>query len=159
MVETALASALEELERVKKMEEEQKALLRKLMEKMEAMEKRFTEHKPAPVQPLNTAPLVAAIVKGITRLQQTIEAQPKTVTKEYRVLLFPEYGAQEYYRIVFGRVIFWMVIVLAATYLFVLGKQAIEKWSVINKEQIELNNNNNAWQQPYKTAEKKSKRK
>ena len=94
-IETALASALEELEWIKKTEEEQKVLFQKLMEKMDGMEKRMKEQKPVPVQPLNTAPLEAAISKGITRLQQTIETQPKMVVHERRILLFPEYNARE----------------------------------------------------------------
>ncbi len=47
MIETALASVLEELEDIKKREEEQTKLLKEVMEKMEGMGKRFAEQKPA----------------------------------------------------------------------------------------------------------------
>ena len=158
MIETALASALEELERVKKIEEQQKDLLHKVIEKMDGMEKRLTEQKPVPVQPLSTAPLEAVITKGITRLQQTIEAQPKTVVRERRILLFPEYGAQEYYKTVVARLFVAVLAVIVTSFLFLLCKQFIEDWYAVHSQQKELIEYKNAWQQLYLREEKKKKK-
>ncbi len=139
MIETALASALEELETVKKGGEEQKEMLYELIDKMDGLEKRFNEQKPVPTPRLNTAPIETAIVKGITRLQQTVEAQPKTVVHERRILFFPEYNAQEYYRIVFGRLFFWLIVILLSAYLFMLGKEAIQSWYALHSQEKQLN--------------------
>lgn len=157
-IETALASALEELEKVKNIEEQQKELLNKIIEKMDGMEKRTTEQKPVPVQPLNTAPLKAAIAKGITRLQQTIEAQPKAVVHERRILLFPEWGAKEYYKAVVVRLSIAVIIVIITTFLFLLCKQAITDWYVVHSQQEELIECKHAWQQLYLKEEKKKKK-
>ena len=143
-IETALASALEELEGIKKTEEEQKELLQKLMEQMDGMEKRMKEQKPVPVQPLNTAPLETAITKGITRLQQTIEAQPKPVLHERRTLLFPEYNAREYYKTVVARLSLAVIAVIVTTFLFLLCKQFIEDWYAVHSQQEQVTEYKNA---------------
>ena len=44
---------------------------------------------------------------------------------------FPEYGAREYYKLVFGRLLFWMMMFLLAFYLFSLGKQFIDNWKEV----------------------------
>ena len=159
IIEMALASALEELETFKKTEEEQKHLLQNLMEKINEMEKRVKDTRPLPPQPINTAPLEAAFTKAVTRLQQMVEAQPKNVVHERRILLFPEYNAREYYRLVLRRLFFWIIIVLLSTYLYVLGKQAIQTWYVIHSQQKEMDEYKRAWQQLYLKEEKKEKRK
>ena len=155
MVETVLAGILEELQAAKKKDEEQKVILQALENKMDGLEKGFTEVQKQTAKQVSAAHLEIAIAKGISRLQQTIEAQPKTVRKELRVLLFPEYNSKEYYRLVFGRLIFWLVVVLSITYLFLLGKQAIEKWSVISSQIKEMNTYRNTWQQPFETIDRK----
>ena len=150
-IEMALASVLEELEASRKKDEEDKAMLQAIENKINKLEEGFNTVKMQMAKQVNTTPLETSIAKGISRLQQTIEAQPKTVRREFRVLLFPEYDAKEYYRLVFGKLIFWMVVILIATYLFMLGKQVIEKWSMISMQNREINEYRSIRQHPSET--------
>jgi hypothetical protein len=50
----------------------------------------------------------------LDNLKATIACQTKNITRQFRVLLFPNSNAREYYRIVFGRLLFWMVIILTS---------------------------------------------
>ena len=79
---------------------------------------------------MNVQPIATAIDSGLDKIKSTIEAQPKSITKQFRVLLFPEYNAMEYYKLVFGRVLFWMLMFLIVTYLYLLAKMFIEKHEV-----------------------------
>jgi hypothetical protein len=82
------------------------------------------------------------------KIKSAIEEQPKSVIRQFRILLFPEYGATEYYKLVFGRILFWMLIFLVATYLFTLGKQYMNVIVKINK--LENDNIRKAWKYLYK---------
>ena len=155
MIETALASALEELETVKKGSEEQKELLHELLEKIDGLEKRLIDQKPVPLPRLNTAPIETAIVKGIIRLQQTVEAQPKTVIHQRRILLFPEYNAQEYFKTVIARLSLAVITVIITTFLFLLCEQFITDWYAVHSQEKQLNE----YKQYFQYLESKDKKK
>ncbi len=139
MIEAALASVLEEMERSRKVQDEQRAAQGKLLEMMKGIEARLSERQQAAQQPIDVIPLESAITKAIAKLQKSIEAQPKTIKKEHRILLFPEHSTREYYRLVFGKLFFWLIIILLSTYLFVLGKQTVQSWYAIHSQEKELN--------------------
>lgn len=50
----------------------------------------------------------------------------KSVTKQYRLLLFPETNQGQYYKIVFGRLIPWGLCFMVITYIFIAGYKAID---------------------------------
>lgn len=103
--------------------------------------------------------LVQAIVlTGIQQIQQTVEAQPKNIIRQFRFQLFPEQFADQYYRIVFGRLLFWMMIFLIITYMYILGKQGINSWQLIKEKEVETNQYKKAWVYLYQ-KEKKLKQK
>ncbi len=88
------------------------------MEKVEGFEQKLKEQ--GVVKPIiNTEPLHAMMTTFTEQVQATIMTQPKSIVRQFRILLFPEENAREYYRLVFGRLLFWMMIFLIATYLFV----------------------------------------
>lgn len=89
------------------------------------------------------------VADGILKIQETVAGQPKTVTRNFRLLLFPEMYAENYYRIVFGRLLFWMMITLIATYLFVLGKHVIECWQSVKEQEANKNQYKKAWRYLY----------
>lgn len=70
-----------------------------------------------------------------TELNQLVEqlkkvkSKPRTV-KQHRFLLFPETNQGQYYKIVFGRLLPWGLLLVAATYCFSLGQQALEVWKI-----------------------------
>jgi hypothetical protein len=51
-----------------------------------------------------------------------VAAQPKDVLHEKRILFFPEWNQKEYYKIIFGRILFWILWPLIATYCYFLGQ-------------------------------------
>jgi len=76
--------------------------------------------------PADNKPLNLLLETAIHDIKQIVSEQPRQVIHEKRFLFFPEYDAKSYYKIVYGRLLFWMMIFLIATYLFVLGKEFIE---------------------------------
>ena len=70
------------------------------------------------------------IQKGMLDMQLIADHQPKNVVRKIQVLLFPEHDTALYCRIVFGRWVFWLVVMLCITDLY---KWAIH-WSDNQKE-------------------------
>ena len=70
------------------------------------------------------------IQKGMLDMQLISDHQPKNVVRKIQVLLFPEHDTALYCRIVFGRWVFWLVVMLCITDLY---KWAIH-WSDNQKE-------------------------
>ncbi len=78
-----------------------------------------------------------------------IESLPGKARREFRILFFPEYNTKEYYKIVFGRVIFWLVMLVISKYLYLLGSELISKsydeqkykkaWEILYKHQEKSN--------------------
>ncbi|TDH23982.1 hypothetical protein EXU57_15940 [Segetibacter sp. 3557_3] len=99
------------------------------------------------------------MANGIDKLAAIIEAQPKNIVKQFRILLFPEHGAREYYKVVFGRVLFWMMILVTATYLFSLGRQFIFSWTYTKEQEMAANHYRKVWQVIYNQESKSGKRK
>jgi hypothetical protein len=68
----------------------------------------------------DTRPITKIVAEGITSIQKIVAAQPKEVLHEKRILFFPEWNQKEYYKIIFGRILFWILWVIMATYCFFL---------------------------------------
>jgi len=100
-------------------------------------------------RPADTSIVQEIVADGISKIQETVAGQPKTVTRNFRLLLFPEMYAESYYRIVFGRLLFWMIIFLMATYLFVLGEQGVDGWKSVKEKEAEGNQYKKAWRYLY----------
>ena len=62
---------------------------------------------------------------NLQRLKIIIEDQPKQVIHEKRILLFPETYKQEFYRIVFGKVVKLVAIILVTLFTFFLLKDLL----------------------------------
>jgi hypothetical protein len=56
------------------------------------------------------------------KLERIINEDPKNIIHKKQILLFPEYGVWQYYKLVFGNMIFGMMMFLLASCLFSLGK-------------------------------------
>lgn len=69
----------------------------------------------------NTQSIEKIMLSGLEKINSAIDQKPAAVKREFRILLFPEYNTREYYRIVFGRIIFWLVLLVIAKYLYLLG--------------------------------------
>ena len=80
-------------------------------------------------------------------LYSQLESHAKPVKREFRILLFPEHGTTEYYKVVFGRIQFWLVILCIAKYAYLLG----DKWLTA---EYENNKYQKAWETLFKHQSK-----
>ncbi len=123
-------------------------IIKALVDTVDSFQKKLEQQKM--ITPAADTKVVKGIVAdGILKIQQTVASQPKTVTRNFWLLLFPEMYAENYYRIVFGRLLGWMMIFLLATYLFMLGKQGVESWRYVKEKEIQANHSFKAWRNLY----------
>jgi hypothetical protein len=146
-LEIVLEEVLEESKSMRGAVEELKQQIWQLKEKVEDFEKKMDGIKPVAL-PVDTVPVQGIIRLGFDRIQQLIEAQPKTVVQERRFLLFPEHHATEYYRVIF-RLILWLTLSTAVYYLFTLGKQALQNAREVRLRELELTHAQSAFRPLY----------
>lgn len=89
----------------------------------------------------DTAPIQDIVKKGMTDALLIAARQPKSLTKKFQILLFPEQDAELFYKIVFGRWFLLVVIALAIGDIYKLGSLWIEKEKTI---EIALHQQENA---------------
>ena len=70
------------------------------------------------------------IKAGLYRLAEQLKNQPKPVINQHHYSLFPESDAAFYPKILFGKVIPWLMLFVIVGGLFSLGVQAIEAWKI-----------------------------
>ena len=63
-------------------------------------------------------------------LAEQIRKEPKPIINQYQFSLFPESDTAFYPKILFGKVIPWMMLFVIVGGLFSLGEQAIDAWKV-----------------------------
>ena len=76
-----------------------------------------------------------------------VASHARPVKREFRILLFPEHGTTNYYKIVFGRIFFWLVMLCIAKYAYLLG----DKWLTAEYENQKYQK---AWETLYKHQSK-----
>ena len=116
MNEEVLKAVLSEISEEQKMVNINNGLITKavedVFEKLSDFENKLSNTKGstgADLQIINT---------NLQKLKIIIEAQPKQVIYEKRILLFPETYKQEFYKIVFGTVVKFVAIVLVTLFSF-----------------------------------------
>ena len=75
------------------------------------------------------------LMEKLKKLEKHLEKQSASVNRQYRFLLFPETNQDQYYKIVFGRLIPWGIFFMTATYLFFLAENGIEAWGNVRYNQ------------------------
>ncbi len=104
ILEIAFSNVLEELKEVKQEQQKTITALLLLNKKVDSFEQKLLNLKiTAPAT--NMAPITTTISQELEKIKNTIEAQPKSITRQFRILPFPEHGAREYYGLVFGRLL------------------------------------------------------
>ena len=73
----------------------------------------------------NTGADLQIINRNLQKLKLIIEAQPKQVVHEKRILLFPETYKQEFYKIVLGRVVKLVAIIFVTLFAFFILKDLL----------------------------------
>ena len=158
-IETALASALEELEWIKRNSNDQTKAISSIGNEIKTIEKEIKEVKEKLPTILSKTYFDLVVGKERERVIKAVEAQPKNVVHQRRILLFPEWGAKEYYKTVLGRLCLGVVSVIIATFLFLLCKEFIQNWSDNRSSERELNAYKNAWQRLYKQSNMQERKK
>jgi len=125
VLETVLTEILEELKQARDLAKENNALATEHNIKLVIVEK-IIEGKEA-VKPRTVDSVDRANAKAIEEIKSSIMSLPGNTRREFRILLFPEYNTKEYYKIVFGSVIFWLVVLVISKYLYLLGNEWILK--------------------------------
>ena len=64
----------------------------------------------------------------LKQIYEKLSKVPTSVTRQIRILLFPETNQGQYYKIVFGRLIPWGICLVVITYLYSLGGNAINAY-------------------------------
>jgi hypothetical protein len=126
ILETVLIELLEESKRLNLLVEEQKKEIQELKSTFSDFDKKLTEIKVCAPIP-DTLPLTMIVTEGIKSMQKIVAAQPKEVVHEKRILFFPEWNQKEYYKLIFGRILFWILWVIVATYGFVLAQNYLAR--------------------------------
>jgi hypothetical protein len=156
MLEIAFNNMAEELKEVRLQQAETNKTLSAFGEKLESFGQRLSNLKVI-TPPINTVPIAHTIDEGIMKIKSTIEDQPKSIIRQFKILQFPEYNAGEYYRIVFGRILFWLFVFLTVTYLYLLGQQYIQMDAIVKINKLENDNIRKAWKYLYKHSGKTTK--
>jgi len=115
ILETVLMELVEESKRLNILVEGQNKEIQELKTLISDFDKKLTEIKVTAPKP-DTLPLTIIVEGGINSIKKIVESQPKQVVHEKRVLFFPEWNQKEYYKIIFGRILFWVLWVIVATY-------------------------------------------
>jgi hypothetical protein len=156
-----LTEQLEENKAVRKFMEE---LRQHIKEKDEFIEDMFAtfEHEYSNLKVFAPEPdlseVKATLDQRLAGIQQAIEKKPIPVIRQLRLLLFPETNTAYYYKLTLGRILPWLVAVLAITYLYSLGQDWLGRWQIVREKEIETNISARAWDRLYKKANTKDKK-
>ncbi len=137
IIETVLKEILDELKIIHQENAERGKYAVGFTDKILELERALNTQEIKPPE-INLLPLQLQLDSSTKNIQRTIREQPKNISRKIQILLFPETGAREYYRLVFGRLVFWMMMFLLATYMYSLGKQFIDNWKEVTEKKNEL---------------------
>jgi len=126
IIETVLTEILEELKELKKLNIENAKVAIQNGNRLSSIEKKFGNNKVTEPY-INTQHLERIIFSGMEKINARIDQKPAAARREFRILLFPEYNTKEYYRIVFGRIISWLVLLVIAKYFYLLANEWISR--------------------------------
>jgi len=124
IIETVLTEMLEELKELRKLNIENANVAIENGNRLSSIEKKLGNNEITEPY-INTQHLERIIFLGMEKINVRIDQKPAPVRREFRILLFPEYNTKEYYRIVFGRILFWLVLLVIAKYLYLLANEWI----------------------------------
>lgn len=76
---------------------------------------------------IDTKPIEQIISKGMDNIATIVDQTKDKRCPAIEFRFFPEHNRVEYYKIVYGRILFWVVMLFIAKYLYLLGSQWINK--------------------------------
>ena len=120
IIETVLTEILEELKELKTSTANNTNTALDNANKLKVITDKL-ENKHLIKPEINTESIEKIIGLNLEKINSAINEKRTPLRREFRILLFPEYNTREYYSIVFGRIIFWLVMLVIAKYLYLLG--------------------------------------
>lgn len=156
-LEIVLKEILEEQQKSGKINLDQASAIDELTIKVNSFNEKL-ENLKIIAPPVSTKSFEEILKKVIIDMQMTVDSQPKVVTRKFQILLFPEQDAKLFYKIIFGRLLLWLMIILFITNLYKWGVH----WSD-NQKEIQLRNSETdrikkAWNYLYFQEGKSTKR-
>lgn len=138
IIETVLTEVLEEQKQSSQLAEKNSQFLEEQVLILQRMEEKSAKQNEE---------LKTFLRTQIEAFSSQVESHAKPVKREFRILLFPEHGTTEYYKVVFGRILFWLVILCIAKFAYLLG----DKWIT---QEYENNKYQKAWETLYEQQSK-----
>jgi hypothetical protein len=127
-------------------------LLKYIEQLIGSFEKKYSNiHVDAPKPDLSE--VNAIMDKGFENVKAAVHARPN---RKFQVILFPEYHSNEYFKLVYGRVLFWWYMFILSFLGYNIAKDALNAYRA-NQYNREGNAHIQAWDNVYKAASKKTK--
>jgi len=158
ILETVLTEVLEELKNNTQAILELTEEVTVLKEKVSVFEKK-QEQLQIIAPPADTAPIEKVAENYFLEFCRLVEAQPKKVVRQFRLVLFPETNTDRYYKIVFGRIIPWSYGLAAVFFLISLSKQYVSSWSEVQERRNYYEIYMDAWDRLDKSLDKPGRQK
>lgn len=125
--------------------------------KMDALKKEDNKAKSVS-ETLDIRPIEAILQKGFLDIKFMIGRQPKSIIRQFQILLFPEQDAKLFYKIVFGRWFLWLVIMVALSNLYNWGINYSDNSKEIELRKIQNDRIRKAWEYMYINSDKETKK-
>ncbi|OMP74963.1 hypothetical protein [[Flexibacter] sp. ATCC 35208] len=97
----------------------------------------------------DTRPIQEIVRKGIIDMKLTAAGQPKNVIRKFQLLLFPEQDAKLFYKIVFGRWVLGLVVMVFLTNVYKFSIRWCDNQKEIKLQQLENYRIKRAWNYLY----------
>jgi len=94
---------------------------------------------------VDTQPIIKLMERFFVNIKKILEAQPKNVIHQRRFLLFPEDNTGHYYKIIFGRLIPWGIVLILCSYCFNIGQHYLDNLHDETRRQYNFEAYRDAW--------------
>jgi hypothetical protein len=140
----AMMEQLEEQQTTNRLVGDLISKFQELTQKIEGFETKLDKKQILTVPP-STAPITRLLTDFMDQIRKIVAEQPKSIVRQWRLVLFPETNADHYYKIVFGRLIPWSLLFVVGTYVFILCRDYIESSSRIGERRYYYEVYQDAW--------------
>lgn len=128
-----------------------------LTEKISQWEDKLDKPKAVYIK-TDTKPIEAILQREINNIKQAVDGQPKSVVRKFQILLFPEQDAKLFYKVVFGRWIIWLTVMLFLVKVYKFGIHWSDNLKQVKVYQLENDRVRKAWNYLYSKEGKNMRR-
>ncbi len=141
----AMREMNEELKQTDVLQREYNQALIELTRQLDAFGEKL-DNIEAVSQPVDTTPIQAVLDQRLAEFGVILAGLPKK--HSFRILLYPDYNREQYHKLVWGRLMAWLVLLVFIAGLYRFGINWLERAYVEPKYK-------NAWEQIYNDQDKK----